>query len=458
MAGRVYELNELADRTSTSDDAVLLGMGGSSLAPEVFASVFGIATGRPRLHVLDSTHPAQVQSVSERIDPRRTTFIVSSKSGSTIETLSGFRYFWAQTGGDGQRFVAITDPGTSLQKLGEDRDFFGVINAPSDVGGRFSALTPFGLFPAALIGIDIEQLLEAASRIDWEEAVALGQRWGEAALSGQDKLTFLTSPGIAAFPAWLEQLVAESLGKDDKGLIPIADEPHLDRYTDDRYFLQYRLGREPVAAVPAAQPGEERILDDRYSLAAEMLVAEIATATAGATLGVHPFNQPDVELAKERARQALSSETARVDLVDFFAPNLADRIDELLATMRDDDYFAVQAYLPAEPAVDEALAAIRRKVGNRVGNATTAGYGPRFLHSTGQLHKGGPNSGVFLQLVDTPTEDVPVPETDQTFGEIIAAQALGDYQALKERGRRALRIDLGPKRAKALGHVVDNFG
>ncbi|MCA1735645.1 MAG: hypothetical protein LC739_05900 [Actinobacteria bacterium] len=448
---------EVAARVD-ADDVVLLGMGGSSLAPEVFAKIFGLAAGRPRFSVLDSTHPDQVSDLAAQVDAKRTTFIASSKSGGTIETLSGFRYFWQATGGDGSRFIAITDPDTSLQTLANERGFLATLNAPADVGGRFSALTPFGLLPAALLGIDVVRLLEAAAAVDWEEAAALGLRWGEAAQSGRDKLTFLTSPALDAFPPWLEQLIAESLGKDDKGIIPIANEPHLDRYTDDRYFVQYRLEGEPVAAVPPGQPGEERVVTDRYALATETMAAEIATAAAGHVLSVHPFNQPDVELAKQRARQALDGETPRVDLVDFFAPNLADRLDGLLATMGEDDYFAVHAYLPAEVRTDQAMATIRHKVGNRIGNATTAGYGPRFLHSTGQLHKGGPNSGVFLQLVDTPTEDLPIPETNQTFGQVIAAQALGDYQALKERGRRVLRIDLGPNRQKALAHLIDNFG
>ena len=460
MAGRLDEIAEVVESVDASgtDDLVLLGMGGSSLAPQVFDETYGASPGRPRFWLLDSTHPEQVANLSEAIDPQRSTFIVSSKSGTTIETLSGFRHFWRATGEDGNRFIAITDPGTPLQELAGERGFLAAVNAPSDVGGRFSALTPFGLLPAALLGVDLVRLLEAAAAVDWDEAAALGQRWGEAAQAGRDKLTFLTSPGLSAFPLWMEQLIAESLGKDDKGIVPIPDEPHLDRYSEDRYFLQYRLKGEPVAAVPSDQPGEERVLADRYALATEMMAAEIATAVAGHVLGVHPFNQPDVELAKQRARKALEGETARVDLVDFFAPNLADRIDELLATMAEDDYFAIHAYLPNDTDTERALATIRYKVGNRVGNATTAGYGPRFLHSTGQLHKGGPNSGVFLQIVDTPTEDLSIPETDQTFGQLITAQALGDYQALMERGRRVLRIDLGPHRQKALDHLVSNFG
>jgi transaldolase/glucose-6-phosphate isomerase len=459
MLDRLEEIRGVVEKVLSTDpdDVVLLGMGGSSLAPEVFAAILGVPAGRPRFRVLDSTHPEQVAKVAAAIDPRRTTFIVSSKSGGTIETLSGFRYFWNATRADGARFVAITDPGSSLQSLAEERGFLATANAPADVGGRFSALTHFGLVPAGICGVDLSRLLESASKVDWSDAGALGERWGEAAQAGRDKLTFLTSPALNLFPAWMEQLIAESLGKDDKGVVPIAGEPHLDRYGDDRYFVQYRLDGEPVEAVPDDRPGEERVLSDRYALAAEMVAAEIATAAAGAVIAVHPFNQPDVELAKQRARHALEAETARVDLMDFFAPNLADRLNDLLAMMSERDYFAIHAYLPPDAATDEALAAIRHKVGNRIGNATTSGYGPRFLHSTGQLHKGGPNTGIFLQLVDSPTEDVPIPETDQTFGRLIAAQALGDYQALRERGRTVLRIDLGPNRRRALDHLVDNF-
>ena len=460
MADRVAELEAIAAAAVAdgTDHVVLLGMGGSSLAPEVFARVLGVANSHPGLTVLDSTHPDQVRAVRGTIDPERTIFIVSSKSGGTLETISGFRLFWAATRGKGSRFIAITDPGSSLEQLGRDRGFRAVVTAPPDIGGRFSALTPFGLLPAAMIGADLSALLEAAAAVSWESAVELGVSWASWAQEGRDKLTVFTSPALAAFPGWLEQLVAESLGKDGKGIVPVAGEPPLDRYGDDRVFLTYALEGELLAMPPAGHPLVERSLTERPQLAAEMMRAEIATAVAGMVLGVHPFNQPDVELAKQRARRVLEGESGRADLVDFFAPVLADLLDDWMATIRPGDYVGIHAYLPMESATEAALSELRYKIGNRAGNATTVGFGPRFLHSTGQLHKGGPKTGVFLQLVDTPFDDVAIPETDLTFGRVIAAQALGDYLALKERGRRVMRIDLGPNRVKGLSAVIDAIG
>jgi len=445
----------IADST---DQVVLLGMGGSSLAPEVFASVLGVSPGHPRLTVLDSTHPDQVGWVRDSINPARTLFVVSSKSGTTLETLSGFRYFWREAGGVGDRFIAITDPGTPLHVLAEERGFRAVVNAQSDVGGRFSALTSFGLLPAALIGADLKGLLASADRVDWEAAVSMGVTWATEGLNGHDKLTILTSPGLRSFPMWLEQLVAESLGKDGTGIVPVAGEPPLDRYSDDRLFQEIRLVSEPVMAAPSGHPVLQREMSDPYGLGGEMLAAELATAVAGEILGVHPFDQPDVELAKQRARQALDAEPVRVDLFDFFSPVLADRIDDLLASMQPGDYFGIHAYLPSDPATDALLSRLRLRVGNRAGAATTAGYGPRFLHSTGQLHKGGPSNGVFLQLVDEPVDDLAVPEGSTSFGRIIAAQALGDYLALQERGRRVLRVDLGSDREKGLTALLTALG
>jgi transaldolase / glucose-6-phosphate isomerase len=420
--------------------------------------VLGVTDGFPGLTVLDSTHPDQVAAVGEAVDPQRTIFIVSSKSGSTLETISGFRFFWAATGGDGRRFIAITDPGSSLEELGLDRGFRAVVNAPPDVGGRFSALTPFGLLPAAMIGANLSALLEAAATVSWESGVELGIWWAGWAQEGRDKLTVITSPGLAAYPGWLEQLVAESLGKDAKGIVPVANEPPLDRYGDDRVFLTYALEGQLLALPPPGHPLVERSLTDKHQLAAEMMLAEVATATAGMVLGVHPFDQPDVELAKQQARRVLEGEPGRVDLVDFFSPVLADLLDDWMASIRPGDYVGIHAYLPMDPAIEAALTELRYKIGNRAGNATTVGFGPRFLHSTGQLHKGGPDTGVFLQLVDTPLEDLPIPETDLTFGRVIAAQALGDYLALKERGRRTIRVDLGPNRHKGLSALIDAIG
>jgi transaldolase/glucose-6-phosphate isomerase len=459
MRPRLSELHKVAAAAiaDNTDHVVLLGMGGSSLAPAVFAQVLGIGPGHPDLTVLDSTHPDQILAVAKAIDPTRTIFVVSSKSGGTLETLSAFRFFWKATNGKGSRFIAITDEGSSLAQLANDRGFRATVYAPAHVGGRFSALTPFGLLPAALIGADLETLLDNAASASFEKGVDTGLAWGELAKTGQDKLTFITSSTLRSFPVWMEQLVAESLGKNGKGIVPVAGEPHLDRYGSDRLFVEYRLVGQPSPIAPPGHPVLTRNVNDPYGVATEIMTAEIATAIAGQVLGVNPFNQPDVELAKQRARKALDSEPARVDLVDFFSPVLADRMDDLLGSIQEDDYFVVQAYLPYGPEMVAALTAIRYKVG-RSGSATTSGYGPRFLHSTGQLHKGGPNTGVFLQIVDSPSQDVEIPETTTSFGRVIAAQALGDYLALKERGRRVLRIDLGSDRQKGLKALVSAIG
>lgn len=459
MAPAVGRLQALAKALVEGvDQVVLLGMGGSSLAPEVFAATFPSQAGYPRLQVLDSTHPEAVSATRAAVDLGRTLFVVSSKSGTTLETLSGFRYFWEETGGDGSHFVAITDPGTPLEELAVERGFRAVVSAPADVGGRFSALTPFGLLPAALVGIDIAGLVEEAERVDWEESVRLGLQWGEFAQDGIDKLTIHTSPGLRAYPDWVEQLVAESLGKDGRGILPVVGEPPLDRYSLDRLFLEIRGLGQPVAASPAGHPVIRREVDQPEQLAKEMMAAEIATAVAGAVLSVHPFNQPDVEAAKQHARQALESEPARVDLTDTSSPVLADQLDDLLAMMIDGGYLAIHAYFPRVEEEAALLAQLRHKIGNRAGLPTTLGYGPRFLHSTGQFHKGGPDNGVFLQLVDEPERDLPVPETSTTFGRLIAAQALGDYLALRDRGRRVLRIDLGGRRIHGLGALLEAVG
>jgi transaldolase/glucose-6-phosphate isomerase len=462
MRSQIEKIDQIAAEALEAgfDDVVVLGMGGSSLAPEVFAAVFGSAPGHPRLTVLDSTHPDQVRRVEAAIDPGHTIFLVASKSGTTLETLSGYRYFWERSGMDGSRFIAITDPGTPLAALGQENGFRAVVHAPSDVGGRFSALTHFGLLPAALIGVDLQSMLDAAAEAagDHDSPVDLGVMWGAAAVSGIDKLTFMTPPGLAALPVWMEQLVAESLGKDGKGIVPIAGEPTLQRYENDRLFVSLRLAGEVMATPPAGHPVIHVEVADRYGVAGEMLRAEVATATAGAVLGVHPFNQPDVEAAKALARRALLGEPARVEAIDYFHPALADRIDDLVSSLRQGDYFALQAYLPYEPESDAAMAELRRKVGDMTGAATTAGYGPRFLHSTGQLHKGGPNTGVFLQLVDRPRQDLDVPGTEASFGRIISAQALGDYAALKDAGRRVMSVDLGEDRMAGLEALMAAFG
>jgi len=459
--------------------AVLLGMGGSSLAPEVFQETFGNRTGYPELIVLDSTHPESVLKVERRIDLAHTLFLVASKSGSTLETLSFFRYFWQQvasaSGEPGRRFVAITDPGSSLAELAAERGFRRVFETPPEVGGRYSALTFFGLVPAALIGLDIHSLLDQAGSMSAttrlsppgvdNPALMLGAVLGEAAAGGRDKVTFVVSPSLAAFPAWLEQLIAESTGKDDRGIVPVAGEPpgDLERYGDDRLFVHLCLMSDQARsedllsfidrAEEAGHPVIRIMLDDRDDLAREMFGWEVAVAAAGTVLGINPFDQPDVQLAKDFARKAMAGEPpegsgppGEVEVEEVKVEEvetLENALETWGASASPGDYIGIQAYLAPSGEAGERLQRIRELLHDRLRLATTLGYGPRFLHSTGQLHKGGPNSGLFLQLIDDPSDSLPVPETDYDFRTLIAAQALGDYQALKQRGRRILRVNLG---------------
>lgn len=463
---------------------VLLGMGGSSLAPEVFARIFGNAPGWPRLLVLDSTHPAAVRAVEQAVPLPRTLFVVSSKSGTTTETLSFFRYFWHRLPGDdqlrGKQFIAITDPGTPLEQLAQQRGFRQVFLAPPDLGGRYSALSPFGLVPAALIGLDIHRLLDRA----WEMAEAcafcvpvrenpalqLAVWLGEAARAGRDKLTFLAEEALAALPVWLEQLVAESTGKQGKGILPVEGEPlaSAESYGDDRVFAYFALAGESASleaalkSVEAAGHPVARIrLGDRYDLAQEFWRWEMAIAAAGSVLGIHPFNQPDVQLAKDLARQAMQggAPEAAVEVIPVEnADLLRQRWEQWLARVGPRDYIALQAYLEPNAEIAQRLQQLRQRLRRKRPVATTLGFGPRFLHSTGQYHKGGPNAGVFLQLIDQPAFDLAVPETNYSFGQLLRAQADGDAQALVQRGRRLLRVHVGRDPVAGLGHLLELAG
>ena len=451
-----------------TDRVVLLGMGGSSLAPEVYANTFGSAPGHPSLTVLDSTHPEAVRAVSRSLDPARTLFLVASKSGGTIETLSLFRYFWGLVSSvrdrPGDRFVALTDPGSGLETLAGERGFRRVFTAPPDVGGRYSALTPFGLVPAALIGTDIECLLAKAAVMADEcgpdrpvaanPGLRLGAVMGESALAGRDKLTYICSPAVAGFGAWIEQLVAESTGKNGTGIVPVAREPLGDpeSYGQDRLFVFMALDGDQPSGWEALQAGLRRrghpvatvTLRHLDELGAEMFRSEMAVASAGSVLGINPFDQPDVQVAKDLARQAMSPEglEGSVEETSSEAPGLAGALGAWAAMIEPGDYIGIHAYLPmggpATPVLDSLAPLLR----DRYRVAVTLGYGPRFLHSTGQLHKGGANNGVFLQLVDSPSPDIEVPEAGFGFGELIEGQAAGDIQALSGRDRRVLRVRL----------------
>lgn len=479
MHGRLDDLLGFAREVAEAGTrhVVLLGMGGSSMAPEVFQHTFGPAAGAPRLIVLDSIHPAAVRRVESQVDLGRTLFLVSSKSGTTTETLSLFRYFWhrvSQTEArPGERFVAITDPGTPLERLAQEREFRRTFLGPVDVGGRYSALSVFGLVPAALIGVDVRRVLNRAQGMaaacgpavpePVNPGLVLGAALGEMALAGRDKVTFLASPSLAGLPAWIEQLVAESTGKDGKGIVPVVDEP-LDvldvpeRCGADRVFVYLRLAGDDArdldaladALEAAGHPVARLHLAETADLGAEFFRWEVAVAAAGAVLGIHPFNQPDVQLAKELAGQAMTR------AADPEAP--AGELGAWAAQLRPGDYVGLQAYLAPDEATTAALQGLRHAVSERWGVATTLGYGPRFLHSTGQLHKGGPDTGVFMQIVDDPDEDLDVPEAGHTFGGLIRAQALGDLQALRQRGRRVVRVELGRDVAGGLARLAGVLG
>jgi transaldolase/glucose-6-phosphate isomerase len=390
-----------------------------------------------------------------------------------------FRYFYERVGeitdAPGRHFIAITDPGTPLEVLAHERRVRFVFTAIPDVGGRYSALTAFGLVPATLIGIDPEELLgragEMAGRCSdatspgQNPGLVLGATLGETSLAGKDKVTFITSPSLHALPDWLEQLIAESTGKDGKGIIPVAAESlgGPETYSNDRSFVYiYRADeaedktKSQVDLLGAA--GHPVVLigiRDNADIAGEMFRWELAVASAGAVMRIHPFNQPDVQDAKDLARKAMK-EGQQADratdpaLSAEASAALAGRLNHLLGRAGHGDYFAIQAYLAPTPEVTDALQDIRHHVRDKYRLATTFGYGPRFLHSTGQLHKGGPNTGIFLQLVDSPAEDVSIPGTAYTFGDLIRAQALGDYQALIKRNRRVLRVNLGKDPTRGL--------
>jgi transaldolase / glucose-6-phosphate isomerase len=499
---RLTTIREIA-RTSAFAHVLLLGMGGSSLAPEVIRMTFGKIDGFPDLHVLDSTDPAQVKAFENRIDLKNTLFVVSSKSGSTLEPNVFRQYFFnrvEETLGRleaGRRFLAITDPGSKMQQAAESDGFRRVFFGWPNIGGRYSALSDFGLVPAAIMGVDVAKLLDRSEEmvcacmpsvpVADNPGVVLGIILGVAASQfGHDKMTIVTSPGISDLGAWLEQLIAESTGKDGKGVIPIDREalakPEV--YGEDRIFLYVRLTGAADASQDAAMRALERAghpvvriaVDDPYDLGAEFFRWEIAAATAGAVLGINPFDQPDVEASKTATRRltgeyertgALPAETPffESDGIRLFTdeknaaalavaagrrPTLVAYLRAHLSRLHARDYFALLAYLEMSEAHEQALQSIRHAVRDAKRVATCLEFGPRFLHSTGQAYKGGPNSGVFMQLTCDDGADVPVPGQKYTFGVIKAAQARGDFQVLVDRDRRALRVHLGSDVAAGL--------
>ena len=480
---------------------VLLGMGGSSLCPEVLRLTFGVLPGRPELHVLDSTEPDQIRTLEARLDISRTLFIVSSKSGSTLEPNIFKQYFFARANANGDQFVTVTDPGSKMQGVAQADHFRQIFAGVPGIGGRYSALSHFGTVPGAAMGLDMPRFLGRArdmvqacgpaTQAEDNPGVLLGAILGTLAVTQQrDKITLFASPAIADLGAWLEQLIAESTGKEGKGLIPVDREAigAASVYGHDRVFVYVRFAPEADAAqdraVDALQAAGQPVIridvQDRYDLGGEFFRWEIATAVAGSILGINPFNQPDVEASKIATKELTSAYEAQGSLpaeTPFFegdglqlycdpvnaralsAGTSAGAILKAhIARLGPGDYFALLAYLEMNAAHEEAFQQIRHAIRDRHQVATCLGFGPRFLHSTGQAYKGGPNTGVFLQITCDPTQDLAVPGQKYTFAVVKAAQARGDFEVLVERQRRALRVHLGRDVAAGLRTLARLLG
>ena len=464
----VRDMTRLARETRDRGivEVVLLGMGGSSLCAEVFRQSFGDRKGFPKLTVLDSTLPGAVNRLAAKITPEQTLFIVASKSGATIEVLSFYAFFrelmeTALGSRAGKHFIAITDPGSPLLSLANKHGFLRIFINPEDVGGRYSALSYFGLVPAALMGLEINTLLargrEAARTCGGTSSVAqnpgawLGLLLGSFARVGRDKLTLLTTPRLSSFGLWAEQLIAESTGKEDCGIVPIAGEPRsvVEVYGSDRFFVYLRLTGDKTQETDVFVAALERAgapvyvinLEDVYDLGREFFTWEFAVAVAGACMGINPFDQPNVAESKTITGQALTRFEREKAL-----PPLADEGEfaALLASAKPGDYLALMAFAADTPALDEAFAGLRRKLLTGHKLPTTFGYGPRFLHSTGQLHKGGADNGLFVQMTHLGEGDADIPGKPYSFATLAAAQANGDFEALQAHHRRAIRIHVPP--------------
>jgi glucose-6-phosphate isomerase/transaldolase/glucose-6-phosphate isomerase len=480
MQGQVSSLTSFSRsiRDRGMRDVVLLGMGGSSLGPEVLRASFGSSKGHPRLWVLDSTVPGWVQSVTSAVHPLKTLFIVASKSGGTIEVMSLLAHFWELTRKKaghrvGEQFIAITDPGTGLEKLAAERQFWRIFTNPPDIGGRYSVLSYFGLVPAALLGLDLDKLLARAAdmaaqcrehhAVERNPGVELGAAMAALARAGRDKVTLMASPAITSFGLWAEQLLAESTGKEGTGLIPVAEEPIVsaEAYGQDRFFVYLRLSgdhnreldRQIERLKKQAHPVMTINLRDCYDLGSEFFRWEFATAIAGHLLGIHPFDQPNVQESKDNTKRVLS-ELQRNGALPAESSDTVTRVAAQLKRLsRPGTYVAMLVYATPSPAVERAVHALRKTLISRQQVTTTAGYGPRYLHSTGQLHKGGPDTGVFLQLIEQMQPDLPIPGEPITFGILARAQATGDIQALRAHQRNVIAVSLGRRPSVTLGRL-----
>ncbi|MBI5350002.1 MAG: bifunctional transaldolase/phosoglucose isomerase [Chloroflexi bacterium] len=456
--------------------ALILGMGGSSLAPEVFRETFGVAKGGMDVGVLDSTDPASVQAALKRSKPEKTLYIVSSKSGGTIEVMSFFKFFYEKVKAvkgekAGENFIAITDPDTSLEKLAKEKSFRRVFLNPPDIGGRYSALSLFGLVPAALLGIDVGKLLDRASEMSIASSGSAAAARNAGAMLGalmgalgRDKVTLITSDKISSFGYWVEQLIAESTGKEGRSIVPIEGEPlgEAKAYGKDRLFVYLRLNKKYDALVEklrrAKHPVMQIDLRDAYDLGAEFLRWEIATAIASWFIKVNPFDQPNVQEAKDITQKILGDAANGIPPAEPSVPvdrrDFQTRLNLHLKQIKKGDYVALNAFITRTPKTEKALKAIRQTIRDKHKVATTVGYGPRFLHSTGQLHKGGGDNIVVIQFTAPPLADAAIPDETFSFGNLIAAQALGDFQSLKSRGRRILRVELSEKYENDLAKIA----
>lgn len=483
---------------------VLLGMGGSSLCPEVFSLTFGKQPNAPELLVLDSTDPVQIKALRDKIDPARTLFCVSSKSGTTLEPNIYMQYFFNETKkivGDnaGRHFIAVTDPGSKMEGIAASHKFRALFHGLPGIGGRYSALSDFGMVPNAGMGLDTEKFLKRASEmvaackepaVTNNPGVQLGLLLGVADTKfDRDKVTLICSASVYDLGAWLEQLLAESTGKQGHGLIPVDREPLFepDLYGKDRVFVYIKYAKDSDAAIEASvnaieaagNPVVRIVLNDLYQLGQAFFQWEIATAVAGSVIGINAFNQPDVEASKIVTREltaafekdgSLPAETPMLeqDGIKLFTdpanaavltkdshPTLGGVIRAQIDRLKPGDYFGLLAYIPMFPEYEDQLQEIRKLIVTSKQNATVLGFGPRFLHSTGQAYKGGPNSGVFLQITCEEANDLPVPEQKYTFGVVKAAQARGDFSVLSDRKRRALRVHLGKDIGAGLSRLRD---
>ncbi|NIJ08106.1 glucose-6-phosphate isomerase [Sphingomonas vulcanisoli] len=490
------QIAALVEKAKGHKDAVLLGMGGSSLGPEVLALILGNQPGFPKLHVLDTTDPDQIAGVAKAIDPSEALFIVSSKSGSTMEPELLRAYFWELAGKDGNRFVAVTDPGSKLEAAAKADRYAFIFHGDPAIGGRYSVLSVFGMVPGAAMGLDIKALYDATASmvsacgadtaVKGNPGVHLGVIMGEAANAGRDKLTILPSKGLEPIGAWLEQLLAESTGKQGKGIVPVDLEPlgAVESYGTDRLFVHLHLEGDSDAELEArlkalAEAGQPVVhipVAAKEDIGQEFVRWEVATAIAGAVIGINPFDQPDVEAAKVATRKLVDAyeqsgsaepETPIVETEDFaiFAPQATalspsdpkQLLDLHFASLQPGNYAGFLAYIERSAADEAVIATIRAQVRDAKQVATVAGFGPRFLHSTGQAYKGGPNSGVFLTITRDPDPDLAVPGHKASFGNVQIMQARGDADVLAERGRRVLRVHLkkGGGGIKALASAVE---